>query len=139
MPTHLGHRILPCLLVTDMRRSLEFYAELLGFTQTGYYPIESEPIRTEVRRDDIAIILYTEPVHSQDQAPSFTGALYVFPESIDRVADELRGKVPFAWGPDDTEFDIREFAIRDPDGYTIVFAQRVKSPRSETASPAVNT
>jgi len=124
MPTHLGHRVLPCLLVTDMRRSLDFYLETLGFTQTGYYPIESEPIRTEVRRDDIAIILYTEAVHARDQAPSFTGALYIFPAAIDRVADELRGKVPFAWGPEDTEFDIREFAIRDPDGYTLVFAER---------------
>jgi catechol 2,3-dioxygenase-like lactoylglutathione lyase family enzyme len=83
MPTHLGHRVLPCLLVTNMRRSLEFYLETLGFTQTGYYPIESEPIRTEVRRDDIAIILYTEPVHARDQPPSFTGALYIFPAAID--------------------------------------------------------
>jgi catechol 2,3-dioxygenase-like lactoylglutathione lyase family enzyme len=138
MPTHLGHRVLPCLLVTDMRRSLEFYLETLGFTQTGYYPIESEPIRTEVRRDDIAIILYTEPVHARAETPSFSGALYIFPEAIDRVADELRGKVPFAWGPEDTEFDIREFAIRDPDGYTIVFAERVKSPHLKVASPAAN-
>ena len=37
---------------------------------------------------------------------------------------ELNGKVPFAWGPHDTDFGIREFAIRDPDGYTLVFAER---------------
>ena len=58
------------------------------------------------------------------QAPAFTGALYIFPESIDRLAEELRGKVPFAWGPEATEFGIREFAIRDPDGYALVFAER---------------
>ena len=56
MPTHLGHRVLPCLFVSDMRRSLDFYLQVLGCTQTGYYPIESEPTRTEVRRDDVAII-----------------------------------------------------------------------------------
>jgi catechol 2,3-dioxygenase-like lactoylglutathione lyase family enzyme len=127
MPTNLGHRVLPCLLVSDMRRSLDFYLEALRFVQTGYYPIESEPIRTEVRRDDVAIILYTEQVRGHDQAPLFTGALYLFPQSIDRVADELRGKVPFAWGPEDTEFGIREFAVRDPDGYTLVFAERTGS------------
>ena len=124
MPTNLGHRVLPCLLVSDMRRSLDFYLEVLGFTQTGYYPIESEPIRTEVRRDDVAIILYTEPTRVAIEPPAFTGALYVFPESIDTLADELRGKVPFAWGPEDTDFGMREFAIRDPDGYTLVFAER---------------
>jgi len=124
MGTNLGRRVLPCLQVSDMRRSLDFYLEILKFTQTGYYPIESEPVRTEVRRDEVAIILYTEAIHGRDLAPTFTGALYVFPEDIDPLAEELRGKVPFAWGPEETEFGIREFAIRDPDGYTIVFAER---------------
>jgi catechol 2,3-dioxygenase-like lactoylglutathione lyase family enzyme len=124
MPTNIGHRVLPCLLVSDMRRTLDFYMHVLGFMQTGYYPIESDPIRTEVRRDDVAIILITEAVHGAAEAPAFTGALYTFPENIEQLANELRGKVPFAWGPEDTEFGMREFAIRDPDGYTLVFAQR---------------
>ena len=124
MSTNLGHRVLPCLLVSDMRSSLDFYKNVLGFTQTGYYPIETDPIRTEVRRDDVAIILLTEAAHGSAEKPAFTGALYVFPESLEHLADELRGKVPFAWGPEATEFGIREFAIRDPDGYTLVFAVR---------------
>src|SRR5262245_40231718 len=114
MPTNIGQRVLPCLLVSDMRRSLDFYLEVLGFTQTGYFPIESEPIRTEVRRDGVAIILYTEQVHAGDRLPAFTGALYIFPENITHVMDELRGRVAFAWGPERTEFDIHEFAVRDP-------------------------
>jgi catechol 2,3-dioxygenase-like lactoylglutathione lyase family enzyme len=125
MASNFGPRVLPCLLVSDMRRSLDFYLDTLRFVQTGYYPIASEPVHTEVRRDDVAIILYTEPVHGRDQAPAFTGALYLFPTAIDHVAEELRGKVPFAWGPEDTEFGFREFGIRDPDGYTLVFAERI--------------
>lgn len=124
MPTNLGQRVLPCLLVSDMRRSLDFYLHTLGFTQTGYYPIESDPIRTEVRRDGVAIILLTEAAHGSAEIPAFTGALYIFPESIEQLAGELRGKVAFAWGPENTDFDMREFAIRDPDGYTLVFAER---------------
>src|SRR5688572_29448348 len=102
MPVNLGKRVLPALLVTDMRRALDFYVEVLGFVQTGYYPIESDPIRTEVRRDGVAIILFTEALHITGEEPAFTGTLYVFPESVDRLADELRGKVPFAWGPENT-------------------------------------
>jgi catechol 2,3-dioxygenase-like lactoylglutathione lyase family enzyme len=123
MSTNLGHRVLPCLLVGDMRRSLDFYLDVLGFTQTGYYPIESEPIRTEVRRDDVAIILLAEARHLTAETPAFTGALYIFPENLNELADELRGKAPFAWGPEETEFGVREFAVRDPDGYTLVFAE----------------
>ncbi len=81
MPTNLGHRVLPCLLVSDMRRSLDFYLEVLGFTQTGYYPIESEPIRTEVRRDNVALILYTEVIHVGDRTPAFTGACTFSPKA----------------------------------------------------------
>jgi catechol 2,3-dioxygenase-like lactoylglutathione lyase family enzyme len=123
MAVNLGHRVLPCLLVADMRRALEFYLGQLGFVQTGYWPIESDPIRTEVRRDDVAIVLLTESFRGLGDTPAFTGALCLFPESVERLADELRGKVPFAWGPEVTEYDTREFAIRDPDGYVLVFAE----------------
>ena len=115
--------MLPALLVTDMRKTLDFYVDLLGFVQTGYYPIESDPIRTEVRRDGVAIILFTEAMRLAGDTPAFTGALYMFPESVDRLAAEFRGKVPFQWGPEDTEFGIHEFAIRDPNGYLLVFAE----------------
>jgi len=124
MSTKLGHRVLPCFFVTDMRRSLEFYLDVLGFTQTGYYPIASDPVRTEVRRDEVAIILYSEARRGEERTPMFTGGLYIFPENVDRLAEELRGKLPFAWGPEDTDFGYREFAIRDPNGYTLVFAER---------------
>jgi uncharacterized glyoxalase superfamily protein PhnB len=123
MSVNFGQRILPSLLVSDMRAALEFYVEQLEFVQTGYYPIESEPIRTEVRRDGVAIILFTEAMHRLGESPLLTGMLYVFPESVDRLADELRGKVKFEWGPVDTEYGIREFAIRDPNGYLLVFAE----------------
>ena len=124
MPTNIGHRVLPCLIVSNMRRSLDYYTRLLGFTQTAYYPIESDPIRTEVRRDDVAIVLISDPARGPIGPPSFTGALYIFPESLDPLVDELRGKVAFAWGPEDRDYGIRELAIRDPDGYTLVFAER---------------
>jgi uncharacterized glyoxalase superfamily protein PhnB len=108
-----------------MRRALDFYIEVLGFTQTGYYPIESEPIRTEVRRDGVAIVLFSEPQRAEFERPAMSGGLYIFPESIDKLAEELRGKVPFAWGPEVMDYGLREFAIRDPDGYILIFGERV--------------
>jgi catechol 2,3-dioxygenase-like lactoylglutathione lyase family enzyme len=123
MSLDLGNRVLPCFLVSNMRRALDFYVDVLGFTQTGYYPIESEPIRTEVRRDGIAIILYTEGWRGSDSEPAFSGGLYIFPKNVMQLADELRGKVPFAWGPHETDFGTREFAVRDPDGYTLMFTE----------------
>lgn len=124
MPVDLGQRVLPCLLAGDMRRTLDFYVDVLGFTQTGYYPIESDPVRTEVRRDGVALIFVTEAYHDVGEVPALSGMLYFFPESVDQLADELHGKVPFEWGPDVSELGVREFAIRDPDGYLLVFGER---------------
>ena len=123
MAVNLGHRVLPCLLTTDMRRTLEFYVDQLGFTQTGYWPIESDPIRTEVRRDGVAIVFVSESLRDLGEVPTFSGALYLFPESVDRLADELRDKVPFEWGPEVTDYGTREFAIRDPNGYLLAFCE----------------
>ncbi len=123
MAVNIGRRVLPCLLVSDMRRAMEFYIGQLGFIQTGYWPIESEPIRTEVRRDDVAIVLVAESSRGIGDTPAFTGALCMFPESVEQLADELRDKVSFAWGVEETDYDTREFAIRDPDGYLLVFAE----------------
>src|SRR5262245_19448925 len=81
MPVDLGQRVLPCLLSGDMRRTLDFYIGVLGFTQTGYFPIESDPIRTEVRRDGVAVIFITEAYHNVGEAPALSGMFYFFPNS----------------------------------------------------------
>ncbi len=127
MPVNIGSRVLPCLLVADMRQTLEFYVGRLGFYQTAYYPIESEPIRTEVRRDGVSLLFYTESIHGLGDVPAQSGLHYLFPESVEQLASELRGKVPFLWGPEETEFGVREFAIRDPNGYVLAFAEAVRS------------
>jgi len=137
MAVNLGGRVVPSLLTSDMRRTIEFYVEKLGFTQTGYYPIESDPEWTELRRDDVAIHFYTESLYSTRSAPVCSGAFYFHPESVEAMADELRGKVPFAWGPEVKDYGMREFGIRDPNGYYLAFTEpATASPTDGRASSA---
>jgi uncharacterized glyoxalase superfamily protein PhnB len=132
MAANIGNRVVPCLFVADMRASLDFYIDVLGFTQTGYYPIASAPVRTEIRRDGVAIVLFSVGGHIEAESPALSGALYLFPEDVDKLANELRNKVPFAWGPEDTEYGLREFAIRDPNGYILVFGQPISRGASQS-------
>ena len=127
MSVSVGRRVVPCLWVADMRRTLDFYIERLGFHQTGYFPIESDPKRTEVRRDDVTIMFFSDRAQSPGDGPKSTCRLYLFPDSVDRLADELREKLPFLWGPENTEFDMRELAVRDPDGYVLIFAEPARA------------
>lgn len=124
MAVSLGNRVVPSLLVANMHESLRFYQEKLGFQQTGYYPIESDPVWTEIRRGDAALHLFTESPHGNFEGPSLSGIIYFHPESVTALADELRGKVPFEWGPEVSDAGMREFGIRDPDGYLLAFIER---------------
>jgi catechol 2,3-dioxygenase-like lactoylglutathione lyase family enzyme len=123
MPVNLGGRVVPALLVTNMHDSLQFYKEVLGFQQTGYYPIESDPKWTELRRDDAAVHLFTESKRGTFEMPALSGIIYFHPESVEALAAELRDKVPFEWGPEVTDVGMREFGIRDPDGYLLAFTE----------------
>ena len=49
--------------------------------------------------------------------------VYFYPEDVVALADELRGKVQFAWGPEVMEYGMREFGIQDPNGYYLAFTE----------------
>jgi len=51
--------------------------------------------------------------------------MYIEVEGVDALHDRLKANVPIVM-PIATQFyGMREFAIQDPDGYVITFAQRV--------------
>ena len=104
-----------------MAETLEFYRRL-GFKLTGCHPI-GKPTWAEVCRDSVTLQFHTEPPHGTPTMPVFSGTLYVFPESVTALADEYRGKVEFAWGPEVMDYGMREFAVQDPNGYFLAFSE----------------
>ena len=121
-PPFLRTRLVPSLLVRDLEATFAFY-ERLGFSRTGVFPDESEPIWGEVTRDGIVLQFYTEPPKGTPAEPVFSGVLYLHPSDVRALADEFRDVTPFAWGPEVMEYGMREFAIRDPDGYYLAFTE----------------
>lgn len=121
-PTRLTSRIVPALLVRELAETLAFYARL-GFRQTGSYPDGEAPTWAEVARDDVTLQFHTEAPAGTPDAPVWSGTLYLYPESVEALAAELRQVVPFAWGPEVMDYGMREFAVRDPNGYFIAFTE----------------
>jgi cytochrome c556/catechol 2,3-dioxygenase-like lactoylglutathione lyase family enzyme len=103
----------------DMDETLAFYQKL-GFRLTGCHPDKAKPTWAEVRRDSVVLQFHTEPPCCTPPTPVCSGTFYMFPESVAELAEELRGKVEFAWGPD---YGMREFAVQDPNGYYIAFTE----------------
>ena len=40
----------------------------------------------------------------------------------------LSGHLPIEWGPEVYWYGRREFAVRDPDGYLLIFSERTSDP-----------
>ena len=119
--TSLEPRLVPSLLARNIDETLSYY-RLLGFELSGSYPDEEAPNWIEVRRDDIVLQFHTGPPGGMPKEPVCSGTLYLFPTDVRAMADELRAKVDFAWGPEVMDYGLREFGIRDPNGYYLAFA-----------------
>ena len=118
----LNQRLVPALLVKDMAETLTFYSKL-GFELSGYHPQQQQATWTEVVRDGVALQFYTEPPRGTPPEPVCSGTFYFYPQSVSALAEELRGKVDFAWGPEVMEYGMREFGVQDPNGYYLAFTE----------------
>lgn len=118
-----GARIVPSLLARDLEETMRFYTERLGFAVTGRYPDDDTPVWIEVSRDGIVLQFYRDaPVGTSDQ-PVLSGALYLLPDSVADLARELGDTVEFEWGPEEMPYGMREFAVRDCNGYLLAFTE----------------
>lgn len=113
---------MPALLVRDLRETLAFYRRL-GFSVTGCHPDAGNPTWAQVRHGAIALQFHTDPPQGTPATPVCSGTLYLYPRSVEALAAEWRGKIDFAWGPEVMDYGMREFGVRDPDGYYLAFTE----------------
>lgn len=121
MPMKLT-QLIPMLWVSDIERSIQFYVETLGFTRSNYNPDAGWGI---IRRDSVAIMLAVPNAHSSFNGAQFTGSLYINTDDVDEMWNSVKDSVKVEYPLQNFEYGMREFAIRDSNGYMIQFAQRV--------------
>ena len=117
--------VTPSLFTPNLVETIAFYQETLGFVQTGIHHDESEiPIWTELSLNQAKIWFFSSPL-MEPSTPQLSGLIYLFVENVDQMAQTLAGKVDFEWGPETQDYGLREVAIKDCNGYYLVFAQDV--------------
>ncbi|MBK7403121.1 MAG: VOC family protein [Phycisphaerales bacterium] len=116
----------PMLRTTDMRATIRFYTELLGFRLHSAWP-EHEPCWCDLARDTISVMFYTQDPH--DTGPTaMTGRLYFRTDDVMTIYNSVKDKAEVFEGPEVHFYGMKEIAIRDPNGYTLVFAQPTDEP-----------
>jgi lactoylglutathione lyase len=123
-------KITPNLLVASVERSLAFYVDTLGFERGMTVPDASPFAFASVTSGPVEIF-FNDAVGAVKEYPAFagkplgcTGTLFIEMHGVDALHARLNGSVTIVM-PIVTQFyGLREFAIEDPDGYVITFAER---------------
>lgn len=126
-PCTLSPRLVPALLVKDMAETLAFHGKL-GFAVTGCHPDQLRAAWADVTRDGVVLQFHSEPSCQTPPAPVCSGTIHFHPGSVGAMADKLRGKIEFTWGPEVMDYGLRELAVQDPSGYHLAFTEPVQQP-----------
>jgi hypothetical protein len=119
-------RVVAILKADDVSATIEWYSQV-GFQVRGRFP-EDDPTWCELARDGLILqfLAGETPWHGP---PGFTGTIYVYPDSVSGVYEEIKDRVTPAWGPEVREWGTRELGLKDPNGYFITFTEPAEPPR----------
>jgi uncharacterized glyoxalase superfamily protein PhnB len=124
-------KLTPNLLVASVERSLAFYSDTLGFERGMTVPDAAPFVFASVTSGSVEVF-FNNAAAAVKEYPAFdgkpigaTGTFYIETDGVDALHDRLKSTVKIVM-PIVTQFyGTREFAIEDPDGYVITFAERV--------------
>ena len=130
VPTPQFKKLTPNLIVANVERSLAFYTGTLGFERGMTVPDESPLVFAAATSGGIEIF-FNDAATAVKEYPTFagkplgaTGTLFIEVDGVDALHDRIKASVKIVM-PIVTQFyGMREFAIEDPDGYVITFAER---------------
>ena len=128
------NKLIPELSVRNVRKSLEFYTEILGFTveysrpEDGFYFLSLEG--SQIMIEEVNDNLWTgELEHPFGRGINFqieVSDVSVLVKRLDEAGVALFRPVSEKWyRGEDAEFGQIEFLVQDPDGYLLRFTQDI--------------
>jgi len=127
-------KLTPNLIVDNVERSLRFYEDILGLSR-GFTVPEAGPFVFGSVVSGPVEIFFNEKHTAAKEYPVFggkplgiTGTLYIELAGsgvVEPLHDRLKTSAPVVMPLVTQWYGVKEFAIADPDGYVITFAERV--------------
>ncbi|MEZ5315893.1 MAG: VOC family protein [Vicinamibacterales bacterium] len=121
----------PNLVSTDVARALAFYRDVLGFTLKANVPDAPPYVFVWLERDGVNVFVNDVKAVREDLPdvpslePGRSGvAMFLAVEGVRALWDDLRERTTVVMPLKTQWYGMTEFAITDPDGYVITFAER---------------
>ena len=122
--------VIPNLLVRDIDRSTAFYRDVLGFS-VKTVPDAAPFVFVWLERDGVPVFL-NDPKAVEQDYPGATGrpfggtaTLFFIVSDVDGFHAAIASRVTVIMELKTQFYGLREFAIEDPDGHILTFAERV--------------
>jgi len=113
----------PCLMVEDVVRAHAYYADRLGFRSPRMWG--EPPTFCITEREGLEVMLAQgDPGKALHPNAEHEGRIdvYFWVSDADSLCAEFRGKgAEVVCEPEDREYGMREFLVRDPDGHMLCF------------------
>jgi uncharacterized glyoxalase superfamily protein PhnB len=117
----------PHLPVRNLRQTLDYYRDTLGFYDEWTWPDENgNPIDGGIRRDEMRLLFGEDPDIVDSNARIGLSVMW-FVENIEEIYAEYQAKgIPIAAALKTHPYGLREFAFIDINGYYIRVAEGVE-------------
>lgn len=123
--------VTPNLLVRDIDRSTAFYRDVLGFSVKQTVPDVGPFVFVWLERDGVPVFLNDPKAVEHDfpgagSRPSGgTGTLFFVVTGVDAFHEKVKSSANVIMPLKTQFYGMREFAVEDPDGHILTFAERV--------------
>ena len=124
--------VTPNLLVRDIARSTAFYRDVLGFAVTQTVPETAPFVFVWLERDGAPVFL-NDPKAIEHDFPGAsarpaggTATLFFAIAGVDAFHDHVKAHARIIMPLKTQFYGMREFAVEDPDGHILTFAERVE-------------
>ena len=117
------------LMVDNIKKSIEFYQKILGFTPFVQVP-EHDPFFVIIKNNSIQIMLYQRQKFAEEiqrfKDLKLGGSIVIYLEvdEIKKVFKEIKNHVKMIQQMHDTDYGTSEFSFEDFNGYVWMLSER---------------
>ena len=113
----------PVLAVNNIDDTVRFYRDLLGFEC-----VNQMDGWAALSRDNVELMISLPNAHEPFEKPTLTGSIYFNTTDVDALWEQIKDKASVVYPIENFFYGMREFAIRDNNGYILQFGQEISDP-----------
>ena len=110
----------PIIYSVSVTATIEFYCSVLGFELKEK---NDEGSWASLEKEGVGIMVSKPIMDASFDNAVFTGSFYFVVDDVERLWSELQSKVDLVYPIETFDWGMREFALRDNNGYVLQFGQ----------------